>query len=90
MKEYNIVYYNDMGHLMIENYNILPPFVKDFVYEIIKNKILYATDKKGLGCMFYILKPELLTEWTYNINDTKINVNYGKLDKFNAIDMKYI
>ncbi len=90
MKEYNIIFYNNMGNLLINNYDNLPTFVTEFAYKIINNKIIYATDKQNLGCVFYILKPELLNKWSYNINNIKINIDYSKLDKFDFNNMKYI
>lgn len=91
MPTYTISFYNDMGHLLTSpNYSKIPEPIYDFVYEKIKNKLLYATDTKNVGCRFYILKPELLNKWTYSFHGDYIKVDYSKLDTFNPNAMRYI
>ena len=90
MKSYKISFYNDMGHLMTEPkiWN-MPDHIYKFAYEKIKNKLVYATDNDRLGCRFYILKPGLSNQWTYNFNGVHITMDYSQLDRFNPNTMRY-
>lgn len=100
--KYRIVFYNDMGHLMIKSYNLFPEQIRNFAYEKIKNKINYATDNDNLGCQFYILKNNLNNTWEvclpeqtnslcedYKFNNSIITLDYSQLDKFNPKTMKW-
>jgi hypothetical protein len=90
MEQYNIIFYNDMGHLMIEKLFDLPTNITTFAYNVIRNKINYATDKNNNGCRFYILKNGLNDKWSYIYNNVQINIDYSKLDKFYSNSMIYI
>lgn len=90
MNRYNIVFVNDMGHLMIQDFNDIPENVKNFAYEVVKNKIVSAKDNSHLGCIFYILIDGLLPTWTYKYKDVEITIDYSKLDKYDSRRMIYI
>jgi len=87
---YTIQFYNDMGHLMIDNLNNIPKNIRTFAFEKIKNKINYAKDNKNLGCQFYILRAGLDNSWTYNFANTSVTLDFSKLDKFDSKTMIYI
>lgn len=89
MKSYTIIFYNDMGHLMIHDFDNIPETIRNFAYKLVQNKIDYATDNNNLGCRFYILKPVLNDKWSYNYNNVQINMDYSKLDKFDSSRMIY-
>lgn len=90
MKEYTIVFSNDMGHLEIHNSNNIPINIREFAHKVIENKINYATDNSKLGLRFFILKSGLNTTWTYIFNNQKITIDYSQLDKYNYKTMRYI
>ncbi len=90
MEQYTIFFYNDMGHLMIDDYSNIPSNIRNFAYHKINNKILYATDNNNLGCRYYILIHGLNHNWTYNYNDIQITIDYSKLDKFDSNTMIYV
>ncbi len=90
MPNYKITFYNDMGHLLIENYNNIPENIRNFAYKVIENKINYATDNNKHGCRFYILKVGLEPTWTYSFNNCEITIDYSQLSKFNPSTMIYI
>ena len=82
MTLYNIIVRNDMGHLCVSSKDcVLPEHINSFVYKKIKNKINLATDKKNMGCLFFILKKGLNDTWTYHVGNDTIIVNY-ELDNF--------
>lgn len=89
MKSYTIIFYNDMGHLMIHDFDNIPETIRNFAYKLVQNKIDYATDNNNLGCRFYILKHVLNDKWSYNYNNVQINMDYSKLDKFDSSRMIY-
>jgi hypothetical protein len=89
MEHYTIIFYNDMGHLMIRDFFNIPKTIRDFAYEVVRNKIDYATDNNNLGCSFYILKPRLNDKWSYNYNNVQLTIDYSKLDKFDSSRMIY-
>ena len=90
MTIYNITLYNDMGQLLTSpEYSVLPRDISDFVYTKAKMYLNYATDTSGLGCRFYILKPELNKNWSYFYNGNTINIVYDT-DTFNSNTMRYI
>jgi hypothetical protein len=88
MEKYNIIFYNDMGHLEIENRKEIPKEICDYAFEKIKNKINYATDH--LNSRFYILRSGLDDSHVYKYKNAEITVNYKKLNKFNSKKMIYI
>ena len=91
MTHYRISFYTDMGHLLTRpDYAEIPRHIYDFVSEKRKNKLIYATDNEKKWCRFYILKPGLLNEWTYNLNEDTITIDYSKLDKFDPESMIYL
>jgi hypothetical protein len=90
MEKVNIIFYNDMGHLMVADFSNIPKHIRDFAYDKIQNKIVYATDAKTLGCRFYILKNGLHDKWVYNYDNIQITLNYSMLDKFDSNRMIYI
>lgn len=65
MQLYKIQFYNDMGHLLIQNQQTIPEHIQQFAYSKVKLYIRHATDNSGRGCMFYILKDGLQPKWTY-------------------------
>ncbi len=87
---YTIQFYNDMGHLMIDNLSTLPENIRTFAFDKIKNKINYAKDNKNLGCRFYVLRAGLDNKWTYNFANTSVTLDFSKLDNFNPKTMIYI
>jgi len=86
--KYTVTFYNDMGHLMIKE-NISQE-LHHFAYQKIQNKIRYATDINGMGARFYILKPNHLEQYTYDVNGSLITLDYSELDKFNTTCMKFV
>lgn len=86
----NIKFYNDMGHLLIENEKNIPQEIISWAHQKIKNKINYATDKNNLGCRFYILRAGLDSKWTYNFQGKTIILDFSQLDKFDSKTMYYI
>ncbi len=90
MKQYNIVFRNDMGHLVIDNFENIPINIREFAYKAIENKINYATDNSNLGVRYFILRSGLNTTWTYIINNEKIIFDYSKLNKYDSKNMRYI
>ncbi len=87
---YTIQFYNDMGHLMIDNLSNIPEPIRKFAFEKIKNKINYAKDNENKGCRFYILRAGLDNKWTYNFANSIITLDFSQLDKFNPKTMIYI
>ena len=86
MTIYNITLYSDMGHLLMspcENH------IRNFVYKKSSNYIRYATDTSGLGCRFYILKPNLKTVWEYKCGLDTVIIRYN-LDIYDPVTMKLI
>jgi hypothetical protein len=86
MTIYNITLYSDMGHLVMspcENH------IRNFVYEKTSNYILPAIDTSGLGCRFYILKPNLKTVWEYKCGLDTVIITYN-LDIYDEIIMNFI
>lgn len=88
MEYYTIIFYNDMGHLMVRDSCNIPKTITDFAYKVVQNKINYASDN-NLGCSFYILKPGLNDKWSYNYDNIQITIDYSKLDKFDSRRMIY-
>jgi hypothetical protein len=89
MTKYTITFYNDMGHLLIDSLpEDIPEHIQKFVYEKIKNKINFATDKTGYGAVYYVLKSGLNDKWIYESGNDTIIVKY-KLDNFNPGTMIY-
>ena len=89
MAEYNITVYNDMGHLLLSNWNSIPKHISDFVYAKAKIYLLNATDNANLGCAFYILRDGLQNRWTYSNGRDIIKV-FWNVDTFNPKTMKWI
>ena len=91
MTTYNITLYSDMGHLLTysKEHNILPDHIYHFVYEKTSNYIRYAIDNSGLGCRFYILKPNLKTVWEYKCGLDTVIITYN-LDIYDEIIMNFI
>lgn len=89
MVSYKVSLYNDMDHLLSNpSYNTIPKDIIDFVYKKSKNKIFYATDRENLGCLFFILKPDLQNSWTYTYDNDIITIDYSKLNTFDAYKMR--
>ena len=88
--KYNVIFDSDMGYLIIKNYSNTIPFVNDFAYKKIKNKIIYATDSKTSRARFYILKRKLQPKWTYELDNMYITLDYSNLNKFNPLTMKLL
>lgn len=94
MVNYKIYLINDMGNLVYNTYvnNTMirntPKDIVDFVYVKSKNKIFYATDTDGIGCLFYILKFNLQDNWTYNYKGDTVTIDYSKLHLFHPGTMK--
>lgn len=91
---YKVTLYNDMGHLVnICKYNnqiiTMSSDLLKFVYSKINNKYYTATDKKGFGAQYYILKSGLNKNWSYNYKNHTIQIEYD-LDKFNPTIMKLL
>jgi len=90
MEKIEIIFFNDMGHLMMFNYSNIPKNIRDFAYNKIQNKIVCATDTKNLGTRFYILKNGLNDKWVYNYDNIQITLDYSRLNKFDSSTMIYI
>jgi hypothetical protein len=87
MTVYNIEFYNDMGHLMITpDISHLPQHIYNFAKIKAKTYLDTATDNKGLGCLFFFLKPGLSKQWSYQYGPDTVNINYN-VDTF---DPKYM
>ena len=77
MSVYNIEFYNDMGNLLTSpGYNHLPPHIFSFARMKAKTYLDTAMDNKGLGCLFFILKPGLSKQWTYQCGPDTVNITY--------------
>jgi hypothetical protein len=92
MVNYNIIFHNDMGHLMIHNFERIPRHITDFAYSKSQQYLFCATDKEGLGCMFYILKPNMKKRWTYIYNNDNVTITYDvdtEIDLRHMKDLRY-
>lgn len=79
-----------MGHLETDpGYSSIPSNIREFVYTKAKMYLTYATDKKGLGCMFYILKPGVQKNWNYYYGNDIVNITFD-VDTFNPNNMKML
>lgn len=87
---YKVKFYNDMGHLMIENYDNMPQSIRDFAYEKAKQYLNYATDTSGMGCRFYVLKRGLSDKWTYNYGRYSVEIDWSDCITFNTNTMRYV
>ena len=87
---WTIRFYNDMGHLLIDDFDKIPDQVRKFALDKISNKINHAKDNKNLGCRFYILRSGLDLQWTYNLPTGKITLDFSQLDKFDPTTMIYV
>ncbi len=75
MTIYIIRFYNDMGHLMTNpEYSKIPNHIYKFVHIKASMYLDNATDKSGLSCRFYILKPGFKKYWTYYYYNDTINI----------------
>lgn len=86
---YKIKFYNDMGHLLIDNYDNLPRHIIDFAYSKVKLYINHATDLDGLYCRFYCLKPGLQQKYTYYIGQDSVEIDWSDC-KFNPNTMRLL
>lgn len=89
MPEYSITVYNDMGHLLIKEWDNIPRHIRDFVYAKANIYLKNATDNSNLGCAFYILKDGLQTRWRYTYGRDIINI-FWNVDIFDSNTMKYV
>lgn len=87
-KIYNVVIYTDMGHMEIKSVPELPKHLESFVIDKFNMYTWAATDTKGLGCRFYMLKKGLKKNWTYFYDNNIINIKYD-LSEFDESYMKY-
>lgn len=87
MTIYNIRFYTDMGHLMMNTKNI-PYDISKFAYSKSTMYLNYATDKSGLNCRFYILKPGFKKSWTYYYYNHIVNITFD-VDLFDVNTMEY-
>ncbi len=89
MNIYDVRLYTDMGHLLTKPDN-LPKEITDFVYLKAKMYLSSATDTRGMGAAYYILKPGLDKKRAYIFNPY-ITVNiYYDVDEFDSCRMKYL
>lgn len=84
---YEILFKNDMGHLVVENADIMPYNIIKFAYDFIKNKIYIATDNTGYGCRFYILRDGSNNNFNLTLGEYFFNINLKKLDQFDPCSM---
>ena len=90
MPSYNARLYNDMGHLMIStNGPALPEHVRRFVYAKAQLYLNFATDTKGLGARYFILKHGLVKEWTYTLGSDTVTITFD-VNKFDSHLMRYV
>jgi hypothetical protein len=89
MTKYKVTFYNDMGHLVTEPWiTKLPRHIYEFACNHLLGKYYYATDLKGLGCTFYILRDGLATTWEHSVGEDIVEIDYSRLDKFDPSCMK--
>lgn len=86
---YTVKFYNDMGHLLIDNYDNIPQHISSFAYSKVKTYINYATDKGGRGCRFYVLKAGLSPKYTYYIGNDTVEIDWSDC-KYNGNTMMYL
>ncbi len=87
---WTVKFHNDMGHLMCSDYDKIPEQIRTFAFEKIKNKINYATDNKNYGARYFILRAGLDNQWTYNLSNSIVTLDFSELDKFDSKTMIYI
>ena len=90
MVTYNVRVYNDMGHLMTDPG---PEELSFVIAMFISRKSLQylrtATDKKGHGCRFYVLRDGFQRFWTYTYKNTTLNIEWPT-DVFNLNTMTWL
>jgi hypothetical protein len=81
-------FFNDMGHLSIVSN--LPKEIEIKVYKKIYNDYIdMATDLKDNRVRFYILKPEVESNFIYTVDNYIVDVTLD-LPEFNPVTMKSI
>ena len=48
-----------------------------------------ATDTKGIGCRFYVLRDGFQRNWTYTYKNTTLNIEWYT-DEFNPNNMRWL
>jgi hypothetical protein len=88
---YNVRFYTDMGHLMLESIQkneIIPDHIRKFAFEKADLYLFETTDTKGLGCRFYSLKSGYKNEWVYRCNNDIVRITYN-VDKYEKDTMRH-
>jgi hypothetical protein len=85
---YELVFYTDMGHLLIRNQHQLPESIVSFAYLAIKQHIYKrVTDNAGIGCAFYVKKPDHPNVAKHKFNNCFVYLFLHDLDKLNLNKM---
>jgi hypothetical protein len=87
--EYNLTFYNDMGHLLCEPYNTTPKHILDFADSKFNLYGYLATDIATGSARYYILKPGYSDKWTYYCGNDVVNITYH-LNVFDSKRMKVV
>ena len=75
MSRYSVRVYNDMGHLLIDKYSVLPITITDFIYNKSKNCLSIFYDQR-LGCRFYALNEGLQKQWVYAFGSDSVEIEW--------------
>lgn len=79
-----------MGHLTTDPWiSDLPRHIYDFATKHLLGKYYCATDLKGIGCTYYILKEGVAETWEQSIGPDLVYLDYSRLDKFDPSFMKH-
>lgn len=76
MSIYFVTVYNDMGQLLITNFNTISEDIRKAIYRQAHDDLYEATDNKGIGCLFHILKDGKDKYVTLEYKDNIISIIY--------------
>jgi hypothetical protein len=77
MSIYSITVYNDMGHLVMSDFNKTSDDIQKFIYRQAYYDLYEATDNENRGCLFHILKDGKEKESLYEFKDNLILITYN-------------